>query len=152
MKKIFAILLTLVLLLLLIGCERPADEDTPDSTSGEVTVKESNENAPDSKDGETAVKEITYDWPKDKLSKSVPKLKKITITDITEDENGITIIFKDYDKSKAKVYINDLKNKGWDFQIVNNEIGKIVTATKDQESLIFTSSEDGTGSIVYSGS
>ncbi len=150
MKKIFAILLTSVLLLMLIGCERTADEDTPDSTGDEVTVKESDENVPDSKDGETAVKEITYDWPKDKLPKYVPKLKKITITDITEDTSGITIVFRGLDETMTKKYINDIKKEDWDIEIVNSETEKVVTATKGQESLIFTESIDGTGSIVYS--
>ena len=50
-----------------------------------------------------------------------------------------------------ELYINQLKNAGWDFKTSNDENGKTVTASKPNETLIFISSpETEDGSIAYS--
>ncbi|MCK5759542.1 MAG: hypothetical protein KAH14_10655 [Clostridiales bacterium] len=139
MKKIFLILLTAILSLFLIGCGIFTNENS-NLTSN---------NALDSSDSNVIVEEIELSWPTDKLSKSVPKLKNVTITNIEDIENGVLITFKDCDQTDVKKYINLIKNAGWEMQTTNTEAGKTVTAEKQEESLIFFASEDGTGSITY---
>ncbi|MCD6322192.1 MAG: hypothetical protein J7L77_04125, partial [Clostridiales bacterium] len=111
--------------------------------------EQASNNALDSSDSNVIVEEIELTWPTDKLSKSVPKLKNVTITNIEDLENGVLITFKDCDQTDTKKYINLMKNAGWEMQTSNTGAGKTVTAGKQPESLIFFSSEDGTGSITY---
>ena len=139
MKKIILILLTAILTLFLIGCGILTNEES----------KQTSNNALDPSDSNVIVEEIKLAWPTDKLSKSVPKLKNVTITNIEDLENGVLITFKDCDQDDTKKYINLIKNAGWEIQISNTEVGKTVTAIKQPESLIFFSSNDGTGSITY---
>lgn len=140
MKRIFLILLSAILSLFLIACGILTNEP-----SGKT-----DNNALDSNDSDVIIEEIELTWPDDKLSESVPRLKKITITKITDLENGLLIDFGDCDQTDTKLYINLLNNAGWEIQTKNTETGKTVTASKQQESLIFFSSENGTGSITYS--
>lgn len=108
-------------------------------------------NALDSGDNDTILEEKELTWPKDRLPASVPRLKGITITDIVDNEKGILITFKDCDTDETKMYINKLKGKGWAYKTSNTEVVKIVTASRQNENLVFTSSkEDGIGSISYS--
>ena len=139
MKKTFLILLTAILSLFLIGCGILTNEKS----------KLTSNNALDPSDSNVIVEEIELTWPKDKLSKSVPKLKNVTITNIEDLENGVLITFKDCDETDTKKYINLIKNAEWEIQINNTEEGKTVTAGKQAESLIFFSSKNGTGSITY---
>jgi len=66
MKKIFLILLTAILSLFLIGCSISTNEKS----------KQTSNNALDPSNSNVIVEEIELTWPIDKLSESVPKLKR----------------------------------------------------------------------------
>jgi hypothetical protein len=133
MKRLLFMLLTIMLSLFLVACA--ASGTTSGSNSGT--------------DSETSTEVVKLTWPKDKLG-SVPQLKGITITDITDAENGVSIAFEGCDSNKTKMYIEQLKRADWEFKTLNTEEGKFVTCDKPGEHMVFFSAESGAGTIVYS--
>ncbi|MBT3319493.1 MAG: hypothetical protein HN389_06945 [Clostridia bacterium] len=153
MKKTFFILLAIILSLLLVACA--ASVSTTAETSAETTAVANAETDTEADvetdaeaDVETTVK-IKLTWPKDKLG-SVPQLKGITITDITDTEDGVSLTYEGGNDDTAKMYIEQLKRADWEYKTLNDEIGKIVTCSKPGEHLVFTAEYSGAGSFVYS--
>ena len=124
MKKTLFILFAVILSVLLVACAAPLDTNT---------------------DSEV----VKLIWPKDKLG-STPQLKGITITDITDAENGVSIAFEGGDSNTAKMYIEQLKRADWEYKTLTTEEGKFVTCEKPGEHMVFFSAESGAGTIVYS--
>ncbi len=132
MKKIFLVFLIALLSLVLIACAGVANNST------------------DSNSNDAMQQKVNLPWPKDLLPKSVPQLKGITITEIADIEDGVMITFEGCSANETKLYVNQIKNAGWDFKTSNDESGKTVTASKPNETLIFISSPDTEdGSIAY---
>ena len=137
MKNVFLIFITFILMLFLIACENTTNQDMPEAI-GEKENEAVNDTQESNNNNEEP-EEINLDWPKDKLPSGVPELKGITITKISDIENGIEITFTGCDENETKMYTVKLKNSGWDFQTNNDETGKTVFATKQNESLVFFS-------------
>ena len=153
MKKTFFILLAIILSLSFVACA--ASVSTTAETSAETTAVTgaettavTNAETDAEADAEATVK-INLTWPKDKLG-SVPQLKGITITGITDTENGVSLTFEGGDDSTAKMYIEQLKRADWEYTTLNDEFGKTVTCSKPGENMVFVSKKSGIGSIVYS--
>ena len=115
MKKILIILLSVLLSMFLIACGTSVNE-------GSAAMSE----------------ETVLTWPKDKLG-SVPQLKGITITEITDIENGVLMTFEGCDEKETKMYTYQLTKEGWEFTTENTDEGKTAFASKQNESLIFFS-------------
>ncbi len=132
MKKTLFILLTIILSLLLVACT--ASVSTTAVTNAETEAD--------------PTEKIKLTWPTDKLG-SVPQLKGITITGITDIENGVSLTYEGGDDTTAKMYIEQLKRADWEYTTLNSEEWKIVTCDKPGEHLVFTAEKSGAGSFVY---
>ncbi|MDX1358002.1 MAG: hypothetical protein R3232_04140 [Clostridia bacterium] len=137
MKNVLLIILVFVLTLFLVACTNTSKNELPEAI-GQVTNEASN-NMQDSDNSNDKSEVADLDWPKDRLPKTVPKLKGVTFTAITDIENGIEITFIDCDQNETKMYTYNLEKAGWTFDTTNTEAGKTVMATRQNESLIFFS-------------
>ena len=136
MSKVLKIMIVFALIIFLISC-RSTKNDLPGAI-GDSSNDASKENQT-SEITDEASETVDLDWPKSRLSKNVPKLKGVTITAITDIENGLLITFIDCDQNETKMYTYNLEKAGWTFETTNTEAGKTVTATRQNESLIFFS-------------
>ena len=152
MKKTLFILLAIILSLLLVACAASVSTtaETTAVTNAETDAETDavTDAKTDAKTDTEPTEKIKLTWPTDKLG-SVPQLKGITITGITDTENGVSVTFEGGDDTTAKMYIEQLKRADWEYKTLNDEVGKIVTCDKPGEHLVFTAEYSGDGSFVY---
>jgi hypothetical protein len=137
-KKVISVLLIVVMILSFSACgkitekiaEKGIEKIIEDKTGAEVDITK--DGASISVDGGSMQSGEDLDWPKAAMGDLPEPNAKVTFMMLNEENKGGSVTFTDFDEDKAKKYVEDLKDLGFE-EVMN---------MADTESIIFMGTSD----------